>query len=309
MNILLCAVGSVAALPALKALKKQKHKVFGCDIYPKDWIYRSDKFAKVYQVPLALDSSFPKALLGIAKAQKIELIIPLIDLECDVLAPCKAEFAEHGIHIACLDESLQTLCRDKVALPHRLASLCTIIPTYDRLDTPTEPYPCILKPRSGRSSQHQIKVHNEDELRAFRNLREDYILQPFLEGNVYTVDCVRDSQGNSLCTARKELLRTVNGLGTSVQVYKSHALEEVCHKILAELGIVGCVNMEFIEHNGQYYFLELNPRFSGGLGFSQMAGYDFVNAHVQAHLGEAISLKHKKKDALLVQGYKQVEVE
>lgn len=309
MNILLCAVGSVAAQPALKALKKQKHKVIGCDIYPKEWVYRSDKFAKFYQVPPALDSNFPEVLLDIAKAEKIKLIIPLIDLECDVLAPRKAEFAEQGIRIACLDEPLQTLCRDKVALPNRLAALCNIIPTYDKSLTPVEPYPYILKPRSGRSSQHQVKVHNEEELRFFCKLREDYILQPFLEGCVYTVDCVRDSQGHTLCFSRKELLRTVNGLGTSVQMFKKHPLQDICSNILKELELVGCVNMEFIEHNGQYYFLELNPRFSGGLGFSQMAGYDFVTAHVQAHLGEAISLKHKKKDALLVQGYKKIEVQ
>lgn len=305
MNILLTAIGSAAAKDAQKALKKAKHKVYGCDIYPKEWLWGASGFAEVFQVPLAKESGFADALLEIAEKQHIDMIIPLTDLECDVLAPEKARFAEQGIHLACLDAPLQAICRNKLRLPERLCSICTTIPSFPRDAQLNEGFPYLLKPNKGRSSQHQLIARSKEELDAFRSLRSDYIIQPYIKGSVFTVDAVRDSMGGCMCLVRKELLRTVNGLGTTVECYKAHELEEICAHILQELDIIGTVNLEFIQAEEQYYFLEINPRFSGGIGFSRMAGYDFVNAHVRAHIGKAISLEHKKKNRLIVQGYKK----
>ena len=50
-----------------------------------------------------------------------------------------------------------------------------------------------------------------------------------------------------------------------------------------ELGILGCVNFEFIHaEDGSYYFMECNPRFSGGTGFSIAAGDHVVRKHLAA---------------------------
>ena len=53
-------------------------------------------------------------------------------------------------------------------------------------------------------------------------------------------------------------------------------------------GIVGVVNMEFIGRDGEYYFLEVNPRFSGGVGFSIAAGMDFAAMEIACHEGECL---------------------
>ena len=51
------------------------------------------------------------------------------------------------------------------------------------------------------------------------------------------------------------------------------------------LGVRGCVNMEFIEdRDGVYHMLECNPRFSGGVEFSCLAGYDCVTKTICAAL-------------------------
>ncbi len=305
MNILLTAVGSAAAQAVQKALKKAKHKVYGCDIYPKEWLYRSEKFADVFRVPLARDDEFVDHLSKLTKEHDIDMIIPLTDPECDVLAPHKAAFAAEGVIVACLGAELQVLCRNKARLPEKLKQICSTIPCLPTDSDFEDGYPYLLKPISGRSSQHQLIARSKEELKAFRNLRADYIIQPFIEGDIYTVDVVRDTAGNCMALARKELLRTVNGLGTSVKCYKKHELEEICAGIMQKLDIVGCVNIEFIGQGHKYHFLEVNPRFSGGVGFSLLSGYDFINAHVQAHLGKEISLHHKKKNRLIVQGYQK----
>ena len=58
------------------------------------------------------------------------------------------------------------------------------------------------------------------------------------------------------------------------------------------------MNMEFIETDreaGEYYFLECNPRFAGGVAFSGAAGYDMADAHIRCFTGE-------KLDELFVNG-------
>ncbi|MFQ9705363.1 MAG: ATP-grasp domain-containing protein [Enterocloster clostridioformis] len=51
----------------------------------------------------------------------------------------------------------------------------------------------------------------------------------------------------------------------------------------------GCVNMEFIEdRDGVYHMLECNPRFSGGVEFSCLAGYDCVTNHLRCFEGKEI---------------------
>ena len=90
------------------------------------------------------------------------------------------------------------------------------------------------------------------------------------------------------------ILRTLNGAGTSVYVYHDEMLEQECREIAKALDICGCVNFEFIdtacgegiEAKNRYCFLECNPRFSGGVAFSCMAGYDMIRAHLACFMGK-----------------------
>ena len=117
-------------------------------------------------------------------------------------------------------------------------------------------------------------------------------MQPKIGGTVITVDVVRNPETKqTFCLPRRELLRTLNGAGTSVCVFRSELLEQQCRDIAEAVGIRGCVNMEFIEADrdaGEYYFLECNPRFAGGVAFSGAAGYDMVKNHIRCFTGEKL---------------------
>ena len=121
----------------------------------------------------------------------------------------------------------------------------------------------------------------------------DYIEQPLVKGDVITVDVVRNAaDGAWAAVCRRELLRTLNGAGTSVRVFRNPELEGLCGRIAGWLGVNGCVNMEFIEDGrGQYHMLECNPRFSGGVEFSCMAGYDCVTEHLHCFEGKPVDTR------------------
>lgn len=176
------------------------------------------------------------------------------------------------------------------------AAAFSVIPTKRLADCSEEGLrgglPLILKIVDGRSSEGLFRVRTGRELdAALSEIRAagaaaSYLVQPLLSGPVVCVDTVRDGSGNTLSVPREEHRRTWNGAGISVRVFRDKALEAACAALSSELGILGCVNYEFIRtEDGTYHFLECNPRFSGGTAFSAAAGLDMVKLHLDVFAG------------------------
>ncbi len=308
-TVLLTAVGSASAITAVRRYQAAGLKVIACDIYPREWnaaALAADVFFQALTV--ADENAYVQQMLSAVREHHVDALIPLTDLEVDVLCSRKAEFLALGCVLCVPEESAVRLCRDKLGMAHRLdaATVCRTIPTYEVSRIPDDAaFPMMLKPRSGRSSQGQAVVHNAQELRSAAARRDDYIAQPFIEGNIFTVDVARDAAGHVQALARQELLRTGNGLGTTVEVYQSHPLEAVCAAIAKEIDLVGVVNMEFIHHGDDFYFLEVNPRFSGGMGFSSKAGMDVSMLMLACHQGQAIGQRAEVRPRVYT---RQIEV-
>jgi carbamoyl-phosphate synthase large subunit len=108
-------------------------------------------------------------------------------------------------------------------------------------------------------------VYSLEDLCFYAKRNKDLIFQPFIAGSIYTVDVLRDCSGKCVCIPRKELLRNSIGLGISIRIEKCFEIVEICTSIMNHLHIYGIANIEFIRHDEQFYFLEINPRFSGGV--------------------------------------------
>ncbi len=81
-------------------------------------------------------------------------------------------------------------------------------------------------------------------------------------------------------------------------------LLELCKKISELLNIRGCVNIEFIETDKKiYHVLECNVRFSAGISFSHMAGYNFVKNHLYSFAGIKSDELHDYKNIFAVKRY------
>ncbi len=308
-TILLTAAGSASALPVLRRYQAAGLRVIACDIYPRSWNAASMAADGFFQaLPVTDEAAYVQQMLEAVRSWQVDYLIPLTDVEVDVLCSRKAEFLALGCTLCTPAAETVRLCRDKLAMAQWLkaAGVCRTIPTYDVENLPLDlSFPLMLKPRSGRSSQGQAVANNLEELEAAAARRDDYIVQPFITGNIFTVDVARDATGLVQALARQELLRTGNGLGTTVEVYDAHPLEETCAAIAAEIGLVGVVNMEFIHHGEEYCFLEVNPRFSGGTGFSMQAGMDCASLMLTCHQGGAIGPRQPARPGIYT---RQVEI-
>lgn len=57
--------------------------------------------------------------------------------------------------------------------------------------------------------------------------------------------------------------------------------------------------MEFIELNNEFYLIDVNPRFSAGVAFSVIAGYDMVNNHLRCFQEKDIEFRPKYQEMII----------
>ena len=315
---LVTAIGSFSADIVIRNLKKRSFRVIGCDIYPREWIANAIIVNEFLQAPYASDSArYLEFIRQVCLREQVRYVLPLTDVEVDILNRSRDWFDQNGITL-CLSPSDTILrCRNKREMARFVEGLDFLnsIPTFASperealCDAPFSAFPLICKPIDGRSSQGICRIHSEAEWRHFCSIHDmrQYIVQPCIPGSVVTVDIVRQADGKkTVAIPRQEMLRTQNGAGTSVYVYTDPELQGICCALADALGIVGCVNFEFIKDpQGAYHFIECNPRFSGGVAFSCAVGYDCVANHLAAFDGRRIDALLPYHNQYIVKKYQE----
>lgn len=308
MNILITAIGSFSADCVINSLKKQGHKVIGCDIYPSNWHAVSKDCDAVYQAPFATnEKEYIAFLIEVCNKEDIDFVFPLTDLEIDVLNRNKNIFTDYKVSILLQSEECLSIARDKFAMYNLFKDDVNVnVPfSVSSLELTREfPIPAIAKPINGRSSEGLKKITTPKELDTIIGI-SNYIVQQCISGPVFTVDYVRDKFGNDFAVPREELLRTKNGAGTTVRITPDNLLMEIVSYIGKKLGVIGCVNMEFILNEGKYYLIDINPRFSAGVAFSNFIGYDMVTSHLNSFTGKAICSIVEFKEQIVCKRYKE----
>lgn len=335
-TILVTAIGSFSAVTVIRALKKEGHRVIGCDVYPAEWVANSKLVDVCYQAPYATDPlAYQVFIQKVCQEEAVSFIMPLTDVEIDLFRKWETAKADTGAVVCMSERKNLDIIRDKKKLEQYLAKLgiCETIPgdlLSELVDSEEKKdiacgkmeYPLVIKPVDGRSSQGLHIAHSAKEMELIVELCKEqpsqYLVQPKIPGAVITVDVVRNPETEEcVCIPRRELLRTPNGAGTSVYVFHHEKLEAQCRAIAKALGIRGCVNFEFIEERmpdgpdgvGVWKFLECNPRFSGGLAFSAVAGYDMVKNHLNCFMGAHLEPLEEIREQYIARRYEEFVME
>lgn len=294
LRVLITAIGSMSANCAIRTIKAHGGFVVGCDIYPGKWHYETKLCDAFEQAPYATrPEEYIPFLVDTCQKYNLNTILPLTDLEIDVLNTHREALKDFALAMPTAE--VLAVARDKYALYCTFAndsavpSLATVL--LREADLHSVSFPCIAKPYNGRSSEGLIRNAMPADIEAIAN-KNAYILQEQKAGTICTVDYVRSSAtGEDALVAREELLRTKNGAGMTVRVFHDEELSRLVRHIGQTLNISSTVNMEFIHaEDGNYYLIDINPRFSAGVAYSKIAGYDMVMNHFRALAGENIDL-------------------
>jgi carbamoyl-phosphate synthase large subunit len=316
MKILVTAIGSISAPFVIETIKNMNIEVIGVDIYPKEWVATSKEVGFFHQIPRVSQSeAYQNEILKLCNFYKVDMIIPLTDVEVDHYRNRVEEFLNKGVIVTISSENVINTLRNKLKVHETfLNSKIRVIPTYRQKEymQNCNIFPCVAKKIMGRSSEGLLVLENENELKNVVLKDQDYILQPFIKGDIITVDILQVSgKKNIFYIARKELLRTKNGLGIAVEIIQDERISSILEQFGGIIAFKGCMNLEFIKNQSTYFLMDVNPRFSAGIAFSSIAGYNFVEGHISSFLGEKIeniTKKHIKYGSIITRKYTEVLV-
>lgn len=297
-TVLLTITGTVAADIVIKSLKKMGVRLVGSGSTPKEWRVASADVDVFYQAPwISNRDSYLDFIKDICIKEEVSFVIPFIDTEVDLLSENRQWFDEHGIELCMSGSETIKILRNKKSLADFIKCNCpeiNHIPTLFLRDIDRLPwdFPVVCKPYNGRSSNGVKYIRNQAEWMSFlRHADKDtYVVEPFISGPIVMVEVIRQPETHKVVAmCRRELMSTPHGLSTTAYIFQDEQLERNSKMLADKLGVKGNVNFEYIlGSDGQYYFVECNPRFSAGCAFSCIGGYDIIKNHIKCFMGQEI---------------------
>lgn len=234
---------------------------------------------------------------SIYEEKHIDLIIPLQDEATVIAASLKTLYPDMKV-IVSLPIAAVT-CFDKYLFSEYIKAKFNdlYIPTlyigYNKSRQSTNEYdielPVIIKPIFGFGSRKNIIANTESEVfDIIQKLDKDgeYILQTFVYGKEYSVDCYFNPSGEYVDSVVRERLLTFNGEVITSTTIDFDKLRELAKQVGETLGIIGVCNMQFIvTPEDKIYIIEINARFGGGVTLSIAAGLDMISLIYKDYLG------------------------
>jgi carbamoyl-phosphate synthase large subunit len=234
-----------------------------------------------FPVPLCTAPNFPCVLIEICRDNAVDLLIPTIDTELEVLSQHQDRFREVGTEPAVSSPEVVRLARDKLETARRFAAAGIPVPRTAALSGGTLEladwnWPLILKPNAGSASRGTILTGSPDAMNRPK-LAEDYIIQEFMVGEEYTVNMFFDREGR-LCCAIPHLRHEVRAGEVSKGTTRHHPRLELIARQIADIlpGARGPLCFQVIATNKESVgVFEINARFGGGYPLAHAAGARF----------------------------------
>lgn len=271
-NILIVPGGSGMAVAAIRALKQDPNfRIVSTDTDKLSaGLYLSDKS---YLVPPFNDESFYGVIKEIAKKEKIDVIIPALDSILLFFSEKKNEFAELGIKVLISEPETINITRDKWLTYNKLKETVLFPKSFIEKKNVNIGFPLLIKPRDGSGSVNIHTINSKEELDFYYPRTPNPIIQEYLEGKEYTIDCLADKKGNLLFCVPRERIATKAGISTKGRIVKNETLENMAKKISQTLNFFGPFFFQAKEDaKGIPKLLEINSRIAGTMSLSSFAG-------------------------------------
>lgn len=287
-RVLLTPSSSGMAISAIKALRLDKTiQIYSTDVDKlAPGLYLSDKG---YLIPPFKDESFYSTLVKIVEKEKIDVVIPCLDTILLKFSKRREELKEVGAKVLVSDVETIVITRDKWKTYNALKDVIHIPKSFIKTEDVDVCYPLLVKPRSGSGSKNVHKVNSKNELEFFHKKVENPIIQEYLEGREYTVDCLADFDGKLMVAVPRERLETKAGITVKGMVIKDERLMSMAKKISTKLRFFGPFFFQAKEDmKGIPKMTEINARIAGTMCLSSLSGSNMLVMSVKMCLGEKI---------------------
>lgn len=263
----------------LKSLHRRGLKVWAADTSKKN-ICSMSKFCTgsfTYPDPFKEEAAFIKVLKDKIAELQPKVLMPTHD-ESVVIMRHRDEFpkeliipyesADKLLMLANKAESTEVARKAGVAVPE----------VYHSADE-VKRYPVVFKTVIGNSAKGVYFPKNKEELLKLmeEHKNEDTLLQEWIGGTDYSVDCVR-WDGFCKMSVYHALVTKTDGGGTTTQreIVEMPQLEAEAKKLMDAVDFRGVCGMDFRydPKTNKIAYIETNARFTGGLATPVTAGFD-----------------------------------
>ncbi len=276
-NILITTIGRRVTLTKIfkKELNRLGGKLIVSDHSPlAPALYQADGY---YLTPRVDAPDYLATLLKICRTENIKVIIPLLETAFPLLAEQRIKLEKAGIYLLLSDLAVIKTCQDKYKLyqyfkNNQLPTPLTFLPGQLK----KHKFPLLIKPRCGQGSQQVFKLNNQKEYDFFSTYIEDPIIQEYIEGTEFTIDTVSDLAGRLLAAVPRKRIEVRGGEVSKAVTVKEERLINWTKEIMEGMKMSGPANLQAIITPGdEIKFIELNPRFGGGVPLSYQAGVNY----------------------------------
>ena len=319
MNILIPTAGNRDNI--IKEFKKLTlvNKVISTEIdHLAPGIYYADK---VYKVPKTLSNDYIPAIKKICEKEKIDLIIPLSDLDLYIFSRNKNIFENMNIKVLINDISTIDLTFDKYEtynffIKNNIPTPKTfLLSEYEKINIS---YPIILKTRFAqmKSTNNYFIKSLEDEIDLEYSLKkinnyENYILQESLSnGQEVNVDFfVQNNKLKRLVCTERLKAGVGGGIIRGKVIPCFGKIREYVEVMIEKLKFDGPANCQLYYFNkNDIFFTEINPRFANSSALTVVhTGINFFELAIKKILGYDIDEYFGKYESFWVTtGHKSI---
>ncbi len=248
-------------------------------------------------VPRIDDPAYVPALSALCAEYGVGAVIPLTDLDIEVLARARAEGAlpalvpDPEIARATYDKYEAHLLLERLGLP----SPPTVLPGEEEPGS----FPVMVKPRRGSGARSIHLARDEEEAAFFVSyVPEPVMVQRWMDGPELSIDCLSDRDGRCLNAIPRTMLESRGGESIKGTVIADAELVELGQRVVEALAVRGpCTVQVFRDREIGLGITDVNTRFGGafpapmyaalpGRTYPELIARMAAGEPVEPHVGE-----------------------
>jgi carbamoyl-phosphate synthase large subunit len=273
-------------------------------------------------VPSGKDQNYFKAIHALVRKYKIHLVIPCSDEEALVLAKNRRLLETSNCVLACADYEVLKIISNKIKTYDVLKSKNIYVPYYNEANSIKElknlikgylatKSAVVVKPAVGRGGRDVSVISNNNDNGTINfndfnnNIIKNYellfpvIVMERLYEPIYDIDILAQKGKLIKSVVRRRINSNNPNDGHIIEnIPHLHNLAEKLSNIFSLNWLYDCDIM--INNKGDPVVLEINPRPSGSIAISVVAGINFIEAMISIVKNESISLHKVENNKVII---------
>jgi carbamoyl-phosphate synthase large subunit len=296
------------AVMAIKALRQDKEiKIIAADSNTlAPGLYLSHKGV---MLPSFDDKCFFEKLIELTKKENINVIMPSLDTILLAFSEKAEEFKELGVKILVSDPETIRITRDKWQTYARLKDVIPYAKSFNDIREIDIDFPLFIKPREGSGSKDAYKVNSKIELDFYWHHIRNAVIQEYLCGDEYTVDCLADMEGNLVACVPRKRIEIRDGISTKSLIVQDENLEKLAKLLAGHLAFKGPFFFQAKKDSyGSSKVIEVNARIAGTMCPSSFSESNFHILGVRLAMGEKIQPPKVKYGVYLTRYWEEIYI-